>query len=809
MPDDIIEAAQQFAQTSLVSLLRDFIQSSDDKLFNKILARINLSISDQEKKEISELITPLREKLDNLSANKLVILGMAYRYGLPGVKQDHKNALPCFLQANAASKSGNAYAQYFLGRMYQHAEGIEQNLDQAIAYYRNAAEPAKNSMAMVALANIYLEGNTVPVDRALAKKYLSPAALAGNAGALYKIGLLNLKDSPEAKADYARAILFLKQAAKLGHVGALNELGKMHLFGRGVDQNPRLAIEYFEAAAELSKHDPLSIAQTAIQYKAMVFLAQLVTFDDKGNIYRETLEGDWEEGLCNGYGLMMLRAMAMDKEEKLEDVRKNEFIQRLNFIAQTNLQDVKRMGQLYGLFRSTFSKVSEERRAKMGGDEKVSIAYEEVAREVDNLLNPKLDESDRKLLAFAKEYYVFIGSLLAAQSPKLFFLKKPDGSPVSQSDFDFILPIILPEQIDGKVRGQVAPYKFSLNLSEKELTDVISRLVKPGDLVIIRSTNHAMFFAKKGDEYVFYDSNNETLRTLPNIQELSREIKNRFFLNFGYYATFQPIEIEVAQFDFVQSIKRPSYDDLLQDIISGRGVKANIDEPAWNGATSLNFATSIGNEQMVKLLLARKANPNAVDNFGISPLENAIAKGYANIVVMLAENKADLSVLRQQDTITHAVLHQYNNLIPILIKYGADCERRDNNGLQSIDHAVKNKNLEAAVILLLAMKSKSSFSKETTEFLKENREAIINAYKLLVQKQPDAQRLEMILQLIQEKNALRSYLEDSPQSSAFSPTLFSAGSAMRSQSMAKDVYECISPFRDVLERHASKMSSKQ
>ena len=78
-----------------------------------------------------------------------------------------------------AETNNHAYAQYFLGRMYERGEGVEKNAKTAAQWYRKAAEKGVND-AQFRLALMYESGQGVPKDMEYAYGWYSVAAHLGS-----------------------------------------------------------------------------------------------------------------------------------------------------------------------------------------------------------------------------------------------------------------------------------------------------------------------------------------------------------------------------------------------------------------------------------------------------------------------------------------------------------------------------------------------------------------------------------------------------------------------------------------------------
>lgn len=76
------------------------------------------------------------------------------------------------------AKQGNADAQFFLGSMYDHGEGVPQNYAEAVRWYRLAAEQG-HAIAQHYLGAMYSFGQGVPQNYALAYMWSNLAAAQG------------------------------------------------------------------------------------------------------------------------------------------------------------------------------------------------------------------------------------------------------------------------------------------------------------------------------------------------------------------------------------------------------------------------------------------------------------------------------------------------------------------------------------------------------------------------------------------------------------------------------------------------------
>jgi len=93
------------------------------------------------------------------------------------VTGNYEEALATFVPL--AETNDDAWAQYFLGRMYANGQGVEQDFETAAKWYRQAAEKGIHD-AQYRLGRLYAAGRGVPVDYEYAYGWYSVATHLGN-----------------------------------------------------------------------------------------------------------------------------------------------------------------------------------------------------------------------------------------------------------------------------------------------------------------------------------------------------------------------------------------------------------------------------------------------------------------------------------------------------------------------------------------------------------------------------------------------------------------------------------------------------
>lgn len=143
---------------------------------------------------------------------------------------------------------------------------------------------------------------------------------------------------------------------------------------------------------------------------------------------------------------------------------------------------------------------------------------------------------------------------------------------------------------------------------------------------------------------------------------------------------------------------------LLQHVQMMIDHKADIvNELSSHGFTPLGVATHFNKEDIVRLLLTHKADPNlcSQNGFNVYPLHAALANNNSEISKMLIEAGADVNVIQHGGFTPLHLACQHGNidLIIILLEQGASVEARNQNGETPSDVALQKGFREIADIL--------------------------------------------------------------------------------------------------------------
>lgn len=127
--------------------------------------------------------------------------------------------------------------------------------------------------------------------------------------------------------------------------------------------------------------------------------------------------------------------------------------------------------------------------------------------------------------------------------------------------------------------------------------------------------------------------------------------------------------------------------------------KADVNKTNKNGLTPLIFATLNGHLEIVKALIAANADVNIGD-----PLWNAVNKGHLEIVKALIAAKADVNSTDDEGytPLIVAASKGHLDMVKALIAAGADVNKTNNYGYTPLSVAASNGHLKIAMLLQAA-----------------------------------------------------------------------------------------------------------
>jgi TPR repeat protein len=170
--------------------------------------------------------------------------GIAYDQGR-GVSKNLEEAVKWYRKA---AEQENIQAQYYLGLCYANGEGVAKDPTEAVKWYRKAAEQGL-AEAQCYLGGCYANGYGVSKDFTEAVKWFRKAAEQGLAEAQFNLGGCYANGYGVSK-DFTEAVKWYRKAAEQGLREAQFNLGGRYNFGKGVSKDFTEAVKWYRKAAE-------------------------------------------------------------------------------------------------------------------------------------------------------------------------------------------------------------------------------------------------------------------------------------------------------------------------------------------------------------------------------------------------------------------------------------------------------------------------------------------------------------------------------------------------------------------------------
>ena len=170
------------------------------------------------------------------------------------------------LELKTKAASDDPAAQYQLGRAYEDGHGVPQNDDQAVVWYRKAADHGY-AKAQTALGIMYRLGRGVERDKAEAARWYEKAAKQGDSAALFNLAVAYYNGDgvvPNEWTAYKYFLIARKAGSRAAEDGvirigaslrpdeianAMFEIAEMYERGQIVAQNYSEAAAWYEDAA--------------------------------------------------------------------------------------------------------------------------------------------------------------------------------------------------------------------------------------------------------------------------------------------------------------------------------------------------------------------------------------------------------------------------------------------------------------------------------------------------------------------------------------------------------------------------------
>lgn len=166
-------------------------------------------------------------------------------------KRENKPAKSTVDSLREKAEQGDANAEFKLGLAFSVGNGVEQNLEEAVAWYRKAVERGHTS-AIYNLGVFYHYGRGVTKNLQEAVRLYQLAAEKDHNGAMNNLAVC-YERGEGTKRDMAKALDLYRESAELGNVLAAQNLGKCYEFSKGTAQDWEEAVKWYQKAAESGK----------------------------------------------------------------------------------------------------------------------------------------------------------------------------------------------------------------------------------------------------------------------------------------------------------------------------------------------------------------------------------------------------------------------------------------------------------------------------------------------------------------------------------------------------------------------------
>ena len=192
----------------------------------------------------------LQKSYDQGISNSANELGLIYLNG-KGISQNGEQALKWFKQAANDHGDTAANACFYIYKMYEYGEGVLASSSLANEWLEKSAD-LNNLNSIEILAKKNYNGQGIPKNPSKAFDLYTKLAEQGKKDAQFQLAIMCAQGIGTNKNlnEHAK---WLMEAAKQNHPGATFYLGNAYIYGNGVEKNPELAAEFYEKAASLGE----------------------------------------------------------------------------------------------------------------------------------------------------------------------------------------------------------------------------------------------------------------------------------------------------------------------------------------------------------------------------------------------------------------------------------------------------------------------------------------------------------------------------------------------------------------------------
>lgn len=171
-------------------------------------------------------------------------LGLIYHQGR-GIPQNYQEALNWYRRA---ANNGFSHANYHLGQMYHNGDGVKQNYSEAARFYQIAADQGLSD-AQNSLGDLYYNGENRKPRFIEAMKWYRKAAEQGNILAQAHMGHMYFWGEG-VEQSFSEALAYYRRAAEQGDIEAMAQMGHIYEHGLGIGENNKKAQSLYLAVAQ-------------------------------------------------------------------------------------------------------------------------------------------------------------------------------------------------------------------------------------------------------------------------------------------------------------------------------------------------------------------------------------------------------------------------------------------------------------------------------------------------------------------------------------------------------------------------------
>lgn len=300
-----------------------------------------------------------------------------------------------------------------------------------------------------------------------------------------------------------------------------------------------------------------------------------------------------------------------------------------------------------------------------------------------------------------------IAELLIAAGASVHFADGLGETPLHKASFkghQDIVELLITNggQIDAKASDGCTSLYLAAYGQHKEIAQLLldyGAVIEPDIAVMlgnIELVNHYLDSGLDVNSFLIKGLNKGETWLIAAISSKNRHLVE-FLLNHGANAN------KKMEFKNVSPLHRASAIGCLDicELLISRGAKVNA--VGEYGKTPLHLASQFGHQEIVELFLGCGANVNALDWSKSSPLFEAARLHHLNVVECLLANGAEVNLTDEQNwtPLLRAFQHSGNDeIVRVLISYGADVNVRGLRGESPLHLAVAQKNKNIVELLL-------------------------------------------------------------------------------------------------------------